>query len=113
MGIQSSSRAAGRVAIASLPPEPLPAEPPGPMAGRPRSSSTRFAPGAMADSSTSKRSTAKRDGAAGSAPTPRGGPLAAGDALPLAPVRGDADAPAFEEPEGPCDAAGERIGVAV
>src|SRR4051812_41138013 len=65
IGTHSSSRAVGRVAAGDPwpPPGPGEAEVPDPT---PRASMAATEPGAMVDSSPSKRSTAKRTGACGS-----------------------------------------------
>src|SRR6186997_3319696 len=103
IGTHSSSRAVAR-AVAGVP-SSLPvagdADAPG---TTPRASIAAAEPGAIVDSSTSKRSTAKRAGAFGSSGS------ADGVAEPLAVDVGRAVG-ADALPEGPADAAGPRCGV--
>src|SRR3990170_1937661 len=80
-GAHSSSRALGRSAGTAPPVEPVP------------SASIAVAdPGAMVDSPTSKRSTAKRVGAVGSTGGEVGEPAGDGDGTGLAAVVGAGDA---------------------
>src|SRR5919106_6964248 len=67
IGTHSSSRAGGRSATGA-PPAPGSPDAPGTAATLPSFSSAAADPGAIADSATSKRSTANRIGASGSAP---------------------------------------------